>query len=153
MNAIKQKIEAAREALHVLDDALIEVANLAKDLPKPADQSREEYFEKIYDTCLSFAESFRHQEDAIKESILAMSYDRIRELEAQNKKLAERMERIYFGLQTLVQKKINKGSVLLGVETDSLRADLRNGVSLATGEDCETLQNRIEAKAFEEAKK
>lgn len=88
MNAIKQKIEAAREALHVLDDALIEVANLTKDLPKPADQSREEYSTKLADLFEDYFEARSvEEENIVEEKILAISFDRIKELEMRHSKL------------------------------------------------------------------
>lgn len=97
MNAIKQKIEAAREALHVLDDALIEVANLTKDLPKPPDQSREEYFADLEAAFECYVEANDKENEMIyRESILALSFDRIRELEMHHSKLQQAYSQYLF---------------------------------------------------------
>ena len=58
----------------------------------------------------------------------------------------------YLRLQILVQSHLNKGSVLMAFETDSIRASLRNQIAAATGEDVQTLQESIEAEAYDRVK-
>lgn len=56
---------------------------------KPADQSREEYFEQLEELYNHFAETpFDIEEDITKEKILAMTFDRIKELEAKQKAIS-----------------------------------------------------------------
>jgi hypothetical protein len=92
-HSFKEQIEAIQEAMKIvvilngkdvhsaLNDAASTIAalNLTKDLPKPADQSREEYLDKILEFAADYFES--PDEEPIGEKILAMSFDRIKELE------------------------------------------------------------------------
>lgn len=66
--------------------------------------------------------------------------------------LVEDMKKTYLAIQILVQSKINKGETLLAFETDGIRADLRNAITKATGEDSQALQESIEAEAYNRVK-
>lgn len=66
--------------------------------------------------------------------------------------LLETLKRTYLELQTLVQRELNNGRVHLALITDSIRANLRNKICKATGDDCQRLQEEIESIAFEKAK-
>lgn len=56
-----------------------------EDLPKPADQSREEYFADLEEAFECYVQS-EHEgaEEFYKKRILELSFDKIRELEARN---------------------------------------------------------------------
>jgi len=62
----------------------------------------------------------------------------------ENKKLIETLEYTYLELQKLSNK-----SISIAIQTDFLRANLRNKICDALDLDCETFQNYIEAKSNE----
>lgn len=65
--------------------------------------------------------------------------------------LLEALKDAYLKIQTLVTADVQNGNVKLAVETDSLRAFMRNTISKATGEDCEAVQVNNEREAFNKA--
>lgn len=56
-------------------------------------------------------------------------------------------ELTYLALQLLVEIGLQRSSTLTAVETDSLRADLRNKLSQVKGMEPEVVQNLIEIRA------
>lgn len=83
-----QKVRGLVENNAGIDSALNDAAstiaalNLTKDLPKPADQSREDYFDKMDDFFGRYYEiTDLDEERKTRNDILAMSFDRIKELQ------------------------------------------------------------------------
>lgn len=63
--------------------------------------------------------------------------------------LINSLEHTYLSLQTICAQNARKGDLHFNLQTDSLRAYLRNKISEATGEDSQKLQERIEESAYE----
>jgi len=60
------------------------------------DQSRDEYFDKLTDEVADWFESRGKETDKIKESVMAMTYDRIKELETRHSKLQQAYSQYIF---------------------------------------------------------
>lgn len=70
---------------------------------------------------------------------------------AQNAELLEALKVIYLELQTVVIEDVRKGNATLAIKTDTIRAIIRNTISKATGEECQTIQERCESEAISKA--